>query len=91
MDATTKTERSPLDEHIRDYLAEARVTIPTTISARELGDAVASGWYAAHAELAEELRDLIDEARAEVAKRKPFPILARLDALVTELENSLGQ
>lgn len=90
MTETTTTEPA-LDAHVREYLADA--PIPMTPSQAEAGvrDAIASGWHAARADLAETLRDLVEEARADVLKRHPFPMLKRLDALVTELEDGLGR
>lgn len=74
------------EEHVALFIAEW----PPGSAALVMRDAIEHGWGGASAEVAERLRALVDEARETIARRHPFPILARLEALVAELEDGIG-
>jgi hypothetical protein len=90
----TPTRRAALEEHIAEYIAEVpgrayldAVGIPNGLVIR---DAIEHGWHGATADIAERLDAIVAEARAEVAKRMPYPILKKLDELTDALKKSVG-
>lgn len=82
-------QRAALDDHIETYLRDNAVPVRfgAAIVAR---DAIEHGWYGATAEIAEALNAIVEEARAEVARRMPYPILKKLDELTEALKRSIG-
>jgi hypothetical protein len=82
----TPERRAALEEHIATYLADFHPGAPTLV----IRDAVEHGWHGATADIAEQLDAIVAEARAEVAKRMPYPILVKLDELTDALKKSVG-
>lgn len=84
----TETVETSLDDHVETYIADNGFR---GMERRMVREAITHGWTGAAAEVASELHTLIDEARDAVYRRRmPFDILARLDELVTKLEDGLG-
>lgn len=90
MDATTETAASSaLDAHVREYLADRPLL--SWSDADVIADAVASGWHAARADLAETLRAIVNEALTATSRPVFDEAATLITAIIVELEAGLGK
>jgi hypothetical protein len=90
----TPERRAALNDHVEAYLNDYPSLVDRnargSINGIAIRDAIEHGWHGATADIAEQLDAIVAEARAEVAKRMPYPILVKLDELTDALKKSVG-